>query len=168
MATRTITTRIALDGEKAFKDQMARVNGELRNLKSEMTLVDATFKGQANTTELCINHAMYDVQLGEETMAKLCELGYDYVTVPANTWNGQTEEIKTVGSQQCILVSTSMDEEVAYAITKALCENKDALKEASAALGYFNPEVAGSKALTGCDLHPGAARYYQEMGYAFE
>lgn len=51
MATRTITTRIALDGEKAFKDQMARVNRELRNLKSEMTLVDATFKGQANTTE---------------------------------------------------------------------------------------------------------------------
>lgn len=51
MATRTITTRIALDGEKAFKDQMAQVNGELRNLKSEMTLVDSTFKGQANTTE---------------------------------------------------------------------------------------------------------------------
>ena len=51
MATRTITTRIALDGEKAFKDQMAQVNSELRNLKSEMTLVDATFKGQANTTE---------------------------------------------------------------------------------------------------------------------
>lgn len=51
MATRTITTRIALDGEKAFKDQMAQVNGELRNLKSEMTLVDATFKDQANTTE---------------------------------------------------------------------------------------------------------------------
>lgn len=51
MATRTITTRIALDGEKAFKDQMAQVNSELRNLKSEMTLVDATFRGQANTTE---------------------------------------------------------------------------------------------------------------------
>ena len=51
MATRTITTRIALDGEKAFKDQMAQVNSELRNLKSEMTLVDATFKGHVNTTE---------------------------------------------------------------------------------------------------------------------
>lgn len=51
MATRTITTRIALDGERDFKTQMAQVNGELRNLKSEMTLVDATFKGQANTTE---------------------------------------------------------------------------------------------------------------------
>ena len=145
----------------------AQIKDGLQDDLYDMT-IDHIGAGQANTTELCINHAMYDVQLGEETMAKLCELGYDYVTVPANTWNGQTEEIKTVGSQQCILVSTSMDEEVAYAITKALCENKDALKEASAALGYFNPEVAGSKALTGCDLHPGAARYYQEMGYAFE
>ena len=51
MATRTITTRIALDGERDFKAQMAQVNGELRNLKSEMALVDATFKGQANATE---------------------------------------------------------------------------------------------------------------------
>lgn len=51
MATRTITTRIALDGERDFKAQMAQVNGELRNLKGEMTLVDATFRGQANTTE---------------------------------------------------------------------------------------------------------------------
>ena len=42
--------------------------------------------------------------------------------------------------------------------------NKDILAEASAALGYFDPTVAGSKALTGCELHPGAARYYEEMG----
>ncbi len=128
--------------------------------------IDHIGAGQANTTELCLNHAMYDVQMSDETMAKLCEQGYDYVTVPANTWNGQTEEIRTVGSQQCILVSADMDEEVAYQITKALCENTDVLVQASAVLAHFNPEVAGSKALTGCDLHPGAARYYEEMGYA--
>lgn len=95
------------------------------------------------------------------------ELYDHYVTVEPNTWNGQTEEIKTVGSQQCVLVHADMDEEVAYQITKAMCENKDILKDASAALGYFDPTVAGSKALTGCELHPGAARYYEEMGYAF-
>ena len=128
--------------------------------------IDHIGAGQANTTELCINHAMYDVQVADETMAALCEQGYDYVTVPANTWNGQTEEIKTVGSQQCIIVSAEMDEEVAYTITKALCENTEILTQASAVLGHFNPAVAGSKALTGCELHPGAARYYTEMGYA--
>ena len=130
--------------------------------------IDHIGAGQANTTELCINHAMYDVQLADETLAKLCEEGFDYVTVEPNTWNGQTEEIKTVGSQQCVLVSANLDEEVAYQITKAMCENKAILAEASAALGYFDPTVAGSKALTGCELHPGAARYYEEMGYAFK
>ena len=128
--------------------------------------IDHIGAGQANTTELCLTHDMYDVQLGDDTMAALCEQGYDYVTVPAGTWNKQDTEIKTVGSQQCIIVSADMDEELAYQITKALCENKDVLVEASATLGYFNPEVAGSKALTGCELHPGAARYYTEMGYA--
>ncbi len=128
--------------------------------------IDHIGAGQANTTELCLNHAMYDVQLSDETLAKLCEQGYDYVTVPANTWNGQTEEIKTVGSQQCIIVSADMDEQVAYNITKALCEHRDILVNTSAVLGNFNPEVAGSKALTGCELHPGAAKYYEEMGWA--
>lgn len=163
---------ITFDDIIAWGGQVEKTSGSaikdgLQDDLYDMT-IDHIGAGQANTTELCINHDMYDVQMSDETLAKLCEEGFDYVTVPANTWNGQTEEIKTVGSQQCILVSANMDEEVAYAITKALCENKDKLAEASAALGYFNPEVAGSKALTGCDLHPGAARYYQEMGYAFE
>ena len=57
---------------------------------------------------------------------------------------------------------------VAYNITKALCENREILVNTSAVLANFNPEVSGSKALTGCELHPGAARYYAEMGYAHE
>lgn len=51
MATRTITTKLAVDGEKEFKAQMAAVNNELRTLKSEMKLADAEFKGQANTLD---------------------------------------------------------------------------------------------------------------------
>ena len=144
----------------------AQIKDGLQDDLYDMT-VDHIGAGQANTTELCINHAMYDVQLADETLALLCEEGFDYVTVEPNTWQGQTEEIKTVGSQQCVLVSANVDEEVVYEMTKALCENKDLLAEASATLGYFDPTVAGSKALTGCDLHPGAARYYEEMGYAF-
>lgn len=143
----------------AIKDGLSDDNYDLT--------IDHIGAGQANTTELCLNHAMYDVQLKDETLAALCEQGYDYVTVPAGTWNGQNEEIKTVGSQQCIIVSADMDEEVAYQITKALCENRDILVNTSAVLANFDPAVAGSKALTGCELHPGAARYYQEMGYAF-
>lgn len=51
MATRTINTRIALDGEAEFKKQMSQVNGELKNLKSEMSLVTAEFQDNADSVE---------------------------------------------------------------------------------------------------------------------
>ena len=129
--------------------------------------IDHIGPGQANTTELCLNHPMFHVQLSDSTLASLCTQGYDYIVIPAQTWYGQNRDIISVGSQQCIIVSSEMDEEVAYNITKALCENRDILVNTSPVLANFNPEVSGSKALTGCDLHPGAARYYQEMGHAY-
>lgn len=51
MATRTITTRLALDGEKEFKKEISEVNSHLNTLKSEMQLAEAQFKGQANSVE---------------------------------------------------------------------------------------------------------------------
>lgn len=51
MATRTITTRLAVDGETEFKRSMSSANSELKTLRSEMSLVDAEFKGQANSMD---------------------------------------------------------------------------------------------------------------------
>lgn len=52
MAVRTITTKLALDGEAQFKQAMTSVNGAMRTLKSEMALVEVQFKGQVNTLEV--------------------------------------------------------------------------------------------------------------------
>lgn len=49
MAVRTITTKLALDGETQFKQAVTSINGAMRNLKSEIALSEAQFKGQANT-----------------------------------------------------------------------------------------------------------------------
>lgn len=50
-SVRAITTRLAVDGEREFKKAMSEVNTTMRTLKSELELVDAQFKGQANTME---------------------------------------------------------------------------------------------------------------------
>lgn len=67
MAVRQITTRLAIDGEREFKKAMSEVNTTMRTLKSELELVDAQFKGQANTMEALrkkqeILKAQYDQQ----------------------------------------------------------------------------------------------------------
>lgn len=51
MAVRTITTRLALDGEAQFKQGMTSINASLREMKSGLTLLEAQFKGQANSVE---------------------------------------------------------------------------------------------------------------------
>lgn len=126
--------------------------------------IDHIGAGQSNTTELCLTHDMVDVQLADSTLDKLVEMGYYYTTVEPNTWNGQTEEIKTVGSQQFVLVSTTMDDAVAYHLTKAMCEHADELGETVASMAYFDPQTAGTLAMTAVPLHPGARAYYQEAG----
>ena len=51
MATRVISTKLSVEGEAEFKKQMGDVNSHLKTLKSEMSVVTAEFKGQANTLE---------------------------------------------------------------------------------------------------------------------
>jgi hypothetical protein len=130
--------------------------------------IDHIDAGQATTTEIALTHAMHFVQLSDQTLSNMTEMGYAPIVMPAGTWNGQKVDINSVGSQQNILVPTSMDEDVAYALIKALCENKDEMAAAVASLGYFDPTVAGTHELCGAPLHPGAIRYYQEMGYDYD
>lgn len=51
MAVRTITTKLAVDGESEYKKALGEVDRSLKTLKTEMGLADATFKGQANSAE---------------------------------------------------------------------------------------------------------------------
>lgn len=51
MPTRTITTRLAVEGETEFKRSLSEANSNLKVMRSEMSLVDAEFKGQANSMD---------------------------------------------------------------------------------------------------------------------
>ena len=130
--------------------------------------IDHIDAGQATTTEICLTHDMYFVQLGDEALANIQTMGYAPIVMEAGTWNGQDTDINSMGSQQNVLVPASMDEELAYALTKAMCENKDEMAQAVASLGYFDPQTAGSAEMCGAPLHPGAIRYYEENGYPYD
>ena len=79
--------------------------------------IDHIDAGQATTTEICLTHDMYFVQLGDEALANMQTMGYAPIVMEAGTWNGQDTDINSMGSQQNVLVPASMDEELAYALT---------------------------------------------------
>ena len=49
MATRTIATKLAVEGEAEYKKSLKNINSEIGTLKSELKLVESEFAGQANS-----------------------------------------------------------------------------------------------------------------------
>lgn len=67
MAVRTITTKLALDGEREFKKALGNIDSALNTLKTEMSLVDAQFKGQANSVDaLTAKHDILSEQVDQQ------------------------------------------------------------------------------------------------------
>lgn len=51
MATRTISTKLAIEGESEYRAALSRINTELKTAQSSLKLVESEFKNNANTLE---------------------------------------------------------------------------------------------------------------------
>lgn len=82
--------------------------------------------------------------------------------IPANTYPGQEKEINTIAQPNFLAVRADVDEDAVYQITKTTYENLPFLTAIHAA----TKAMAIEKAIAGLPLplHPGAAKYYKEVG----
>ena len=84
-------------------------------------------------------------------------------TIPAETYRNQSEAFEglDVGSMHLITAADASDEFV-YTVTKLLYENRELVVEKHAAGRAINPQNVVRD--TGTEFHPGAIRFYQEIG----
>jgi hypothetical protein len=83
-------------------------------------------------------------------------------TIAAGTYPGQTADVTTIAQPNFLAVNASVDEEHVYMLTKTMYENLpflQAIHPATKAM-MIESAMAGLPA----PLHPGAARYYTEVG----
>jgi TRAP transporter TAXI family solute receptor len=125
-------------------------------------------KGHPAATQITTVNETVMLPLPDEVITGMVEkFGWSPVTVPANTFKGQPEPIKTVMAASNILVGADVSDDVAYAFAKSIVEGADKLTKIHAGLGDFDPKKAADPILNGnCPMHPGAARYYKEAGLA--
>lgn len=84
-------------------------------------------------------------------------------TIEPNTYDKQPEAIHSVGQFSAIVIDESVTEETAYQMTKKLWENLEALEKSYSIVKQFDPKNA-TVGTAGIPLHPGAERYYREIG----
>lgn len=83
-------------------------------------------------------------------------------TIPAGTYPGQDADVQTIAQPNFLATSADMPDEHVYQLTKAIYENLPFLQAIHPATKAMSIEAA----IAGLPLplHPGAARYYQEVG----
>jgi len=89
------------------------------------------------------------------------ELWTRYV-IPAGTYPGQEKDINTIAQPNFLAARADVDEDAVYQITKTVYENLPFLN----AIHGATKAMAIEKAIAGLPmpLHPGAVKYYQEVG----
>jgi TRAP transporter TAXI family solute receptor len=121
--------------------------------------------GHPAMTEIAITADVVFLGLSDEVIKKLSAFGWGPATLPANTFKGQTAPVPTIGTTTSLIATDKLPNEVAYAVTKALCENRETLAKGHAGLKPFNPQVGWKPENLGLPLHPGAEKYFKEKGW---
>lgn len=87
---------------------------------------------------------------------------YTQVTIPPNTYRGQTEAVDTVAVMAMLVTRQEVDEPLIYALTSALWDNTDRLRAAHVRGRDVTPATA--RRGMPITMHAGALRYYRERG----
>lgn len=83
-------------------------------------------------------------------------------TLAAGLYEADAAATPTISTPNALVVSSEMDEELAYQVTKAIFENVEELRAIHPAANDTTVEF--TMAATPVPLHPGALRYFEEIG----
>jgi TRAP transporter TAXI family solute receptor len=102
------------------------------------------------------------VPIPPEVVAKIGNPAYLPGTIPAGTYDGQPADVPTAALMTLLVTREDVGDDAVYQMTKSLFEHLDQLVGTHPAA----KDIAVAKALSGMPipLHPGAAKYYREIG----
>ncbi len=104
------------------------------------------------------------LSLTDEQVSTITEGSPEYsrMVIPAETYSGQTGEAVTVGLWTTVFCNASMDDDTAYGIVKSIMEGKESLVKAHSFFMDLDPANVVDACIA--PLHPGAEKYYKEVG----
>ncbi len=119
-------------------------------------------------SELCTTNDAYLVPIDGEIADKLMESSpfYTVYDIPAETYPGQTEAVKTITVKATLIVDVSASEDDVYKITAAIFDNIESITKENAKGAELSIENA-TDGMT-VPFHAGAAKYFKEKGVEVE
>jgi len=113
-------------------------------------------------TDLMYSIDMKLLPVSEECIDKISNLNANRYIIEAGTYPGQDEDVETFETPVVFAVNRNMPDETAYELIKALVENIDIIQQQSTILSLLTPSKMADMGNT--PVHPGAIKYYKEIG----
>lgn len=129
--------------------------------------IDAALANTAAPTpwilDLETSHPIRLLPIDGDDLQRLLEQGpyYAKAEFPAGTYRGQDEAVTTFGLWVMLAARSDMPDDLVYDITKLIYESREALIGVHPAAANISIDNLGGIAIP---FHPGAARYYRELG----
>lgn len=119
--------------------------------------------GIAAVVELAIARDLVLVPFTNDEIAAITAAfpAYSAFSVPPGVYRGVDEPVQTPTLWNLLVVNQSMDDELAYALIKAVFDFRSDLESISQVAQFIVPENAAT--VGSLPLHPGAKRYYDEI-----
>jgi uncharacterized protein len=136
--------------------------------RADMFFLGAGYYPHNKYMELGTKSAFTLLPISKEAAQKVADkYGLDVERVPADIYkdsNGTNAEYWSPSLVVTFAVRTDMKDEVVYAVAKALANHKEEFWKVAAQHKFYDPSRAW-KNIGSAPLHPGAKKFYQEMGY---
>jgi TRAP transporter TAXI family solute receptor len=133
----------------------------MKNRQLDVTLQSAGL-GVSSLRDLATSQKIVVVAIPEDVVKKIGDAAYQPAMIPAKTYEGQDQDVPAVAIQNFLVTREGVSDDAVYKMVKAVFENHDALVAAHSAAKAITKENA-VKSLP-VPLHPGAARYFKEIG----
>ena len=133
----------------------------MKNRQLDATLQSAGL-GVSSLRDLATSVDIVVVTVPADVIRKTNDPAYIPATIPANTYRGQTSDVQTAAVQNFLVTHEGVSTDTVYAMTKAMWTNLDQLVAAHSAAKAINIKDATNG--MPIPLHPGAEKYYKEVG----
>lgn len=114
--------------------------------------------------DLASSRDMKILPYSDDTVAKMRAInpGYAKIDIPANTYPKQTQPVQVVGYAAHLITSCKLPADKVYMMTKTMHANWKDLVLITKAIEVTTPKMMAED--IGVPMHPGAARYFKEIG----
>jgi len=102
------------------------------------------------------------IPIPSDIVARIDSAVYIAATIPAGTYDGQSGDVQTASVPNFLVTREGVSDDVAYQMTKSLFEHLDQLVQTQPAAKDIDVKKAATD--LPIPLHPGAERYYREIG----